>query len=101
MVAEPDGFPDVVSNEQDRHPSGPPHPLEFVVQEVTCDRIERTEGLVHQEDVGILGESASQCDTLPHAARKLIWTLVGKPCEMDEAKEPRGLLSAFSFRETA
>ena len=35
-------------------------------------RIERREGLIHQEDRGLAGERAGKADTLLHATRKLV-----------------------------
>ena len=56
--------------------------VELVVEHVARHRVECAERLVHQKDVDVLGERARQCDTLPHAARQLVRSLV--------AERPRG-----------
>ena len=53
-------------------------PLELVVQQVAGHGVERAERLVHQQDVGVLGEGAGQRDPLAHAAGELVRALVGE-----------------------
>ena len=52
-----------------------PEPLELVVEQVAGHGVERTERLVHEEDVGVLGEGPGQGDPLAHAAGELVGTL--------------------------
>ena len=41
---------------------------QLVVEEVPGDRVERAEGLVHEQDLGVLGQGAGEGDALAHAA---------------------------------
>ena len=45
------------------------------MQEVAGHGVERTEGLVHEQHVGVLGEGPGQGHPLAHAARQLVGTL--------------------------
>jgi hypothetical protein len=65
-LAQADCLADVVSDEQDRQPGVPPDPLEFLVEEVASDGIQRPEWLVEQEDLRFLGEGTSEGDSLAH-----------------------------------
>ena len=47
-------------------------------------RVERAEGLVHEQDVGAGGERAGDRDALPHAARDAVGIGVGEVGEADE-----------------
>jgi hypothetical protein len=57
------------------------------VQHVAGHRVERTERLVHEQDVGLLGERAGQCRALAHAARQLVGPLVAEAVEVDRADQ--------------
>ena len=56
--------------------------LELLVEHVAGHRVERAERLVHQQDVGVLGEGPGQRAALAHAARQLVGTLVGEAAEV-------------------
>ena len=71
-VAEADGLADVVGHEQDRRAGRLPDPLELVVEDVAGHGVERAEGLVHQQDLGLLREGPRQRHPLAHAARQLV-----------------------------
>ena len=68
FVAELERLIKVVAHEQD----GLAHPLlqreQLILQLAADQRIERGEGLVHEQDVRIGGERACQADALLHAA---------------------------------
>ena len=49
-------------------------------------RIQRREGLVHQQDVGIGSQRPRQPHPLLHAARELVHPLAGPRIEMDEGE---------------
>ena len=76
-------------------------PLDLVVHGVTRHRVERGERLVHQHDVGLLGEHASQRGALPHATRQLVRTTVLTTTEMDEGEEFLDLGGPLALRDAA
>ena len=53
-------------------PRRPDELLELGVQGVAGHRVEGAERLVHQQDVGVLGERTRQCGALAHAAGQLV-----------------------------
>ncbi len=67
-IAQPNGFADVVGHEDDGASGLAPDALQFVVQQVAGLGVERGEGLVHQENVGLGGQRACDGDALPHSA---------------------------------
>ena len=81
-VAEPDGLAHVVGDEEDRQALLAPEALDLVVQQVAGHRVERAEGLVHEHDVGALGERSSQLDPLTHAAGQLVGELALEALEV-------------------
>ncbi|WP_275174847.1 hypothetical protein [Bradyrhizobium sp. CSS354] len=62
-----DGFVDAVGNEDDRLAGRLPDTQEFAQKRLACLCIERSEGLVHQQNLGIVGEVARDRDALLHA----------------------------------
>ena len=52
--------------------------------------IERTEGLVHQEDAGLEDQRSHNGRALLHAAGQLAWQVVGEVGEADEIDQLRG-----------
>jgi hypothetical protein len=60
-----------MGNEQDGGAGPAPDVEELVVQPVTGDLVERTEGLVHQQQPGSTIEGAGDGRALPLAARQL------------------------------
>ena len=67
-ISQTHSFAHVVSNENDGAAGFRPDALQFVVQQIASLRVECGEGFVHQQDVRLGGQSASQCDALPHSA---------------------------------
>ena len=98
-VAEPGRLAHVVGHEQRRSSRGAPDErLELGVQGVAGHRVERAERLVHQQDVGVLGERPGQRAALAHAAGQLVRPLLGEPVEVHgrrAAARPRARRSAF------
>ncbi len=87
-VAEADRLADVVGDEQHGEAALAPDPLELVVEQVAGHGVERAEGLVHQQDVGLLGERPGQRDPLAHAAGQLVGPLASpKPLEVHEVEQ--------------
>ena len=70
-VGQEDRFADVVRDEDDRLPRLLPESQEQQVHLVARERVERAEGLVHQEHGGVLRERAHDRGPLLHAAREL------------------------------
>ena len=48
-----------------------PKPQQFLIQPVAHDFIQRPEGFIHQQDVGIKGQCPRDAGTLLHTPRKL------------------------------
>jgi hypothetical protein len=48
-----------------------PDPLQFDIELVARERVERSKGLVHQKEVRIIDERAADRSTLTHAAGQL------------------------------
>ena len=66
-----------------------PESLELVVEQVAGHGVEGAEGLVHQQDVGVLGEGPGEGDALAHAARQLVGALVGEAREVHQSRAAR------------
>src|SRR5690349_8025191 len=67
-VAKEDRLLDVVRDQHEGFSGFLPNSQYFFLQEITRERIQRGERLVHQDDVGIGCERASDAHTLLHAA---------------------------------
>src|SRR5438270_774470 len=80
-VAQTHGLAHVVGDEQDGDPGRRPHPLDLVVEQVACDGVEGAEGLVHQQDLRLLGQRSCQRHPLAHCARELVGSAVAEPVE--------------------
>src|SRR5256886_1694247 len=95
-VREVHGLLDVVRDVEDRL-SGPlPDEEQLLLHELARLRVERREGLVHQEHRRIHGEGARDPDTLAHAAGELVRVLrleAGEPRERDVVARPRRALA--------
>ena len=57
------------------------------MQQVARHRVEGTERLVHQEDVGVLGERPRQRDALAHATRQLVGPAVAETGQAHQLEE--------------
>ena len=86
-VGQAGGLPHVVGDEQDRGPGLPPDPLELVVQDVAGHGVERAEGLVHEQHVGVLGQRPGQGHPLAHATGQLVGLLVDEPLEAHQLEQ--------------
>ena len=64
-----------------------PDALKLKIELIACDGVERTERLVHQQDVRIVGQRARDRGTLPHAAGKLARPRLFKAPDADELAE--------------
>jgi hypothetical protein len=73
----------------------PPEGQELLVELVADDLVERAEGLVHEENVGIEGQRPGDRGALLHAARELPGILALEAVELDQldhAADPLALL---------
>ena len=70
--------------------------LELVVEHVARHRVERAEGLVHQQHVGLLRERARDRDALAHAAGELVGPALRERLEMHEPQQLERLRRAPS-----
>ena len=70
-VGEQDRLVDVVGDEQDRLAELLLQPLHLVLQALAGERVDRAEGLVHEQQGGVGRERAGDADPLRLAARKL------------------------------
>ena len=71
-IAQPDRLAYDVGNEDDGSAGLRPDALQFVVQQIAGLRVQRGEGLIHQQDIGFGRQRPGQGHTLPHTARQLV-----------------------------
>ncbi len=76
--SEEQGFAQIVGNEHDGLAEAARQCAEFALELGAGDGIERSEGLVHEENGGISGEGAGNTDALALAAGKFARAAVGK-----------------------
>ena len=67
-----------------------PDPQELEIHELARHGVERAEGLVHEEERGIVHEGPGNGHALPHASRKLVRIFVLESLEADEPEEVHG-----------
>src|SRR4051812_34474278 len=86
-----------MGDEDDRLPEAKAKPVELVLELAPRDRVESTERLVHQDEVGTPHQGASDPDPLPLAAAELMRHHRGKPIriEPDEFEPFPSLRVAF------
>ena len=73
-----------------------PDPQQLALQIFARLGVERGERLVHQENVGIVGEAAGDRHALLHAAGKLVGITVAESGEADHGEKVLGLLGALA-----
>ena len=81
---------DVVGHEHDALAVCRPDAQELVAHHDLRLRIERSERLVHQHDLGVIGQQSSESDTLTHAARECSWivmTELGEPEQVEQGAD--------------
>src|SRR5215472_5555196 len=76
-----------MGHEQDRLAASFPDAHELRLHDLAGLRVERGERLVHQQDLRVDGERASEIDALAHAARELARMVVLEALEADELQE--------------
>ena len=68
---------------------------ELLLHLAADQRVERREGLVHEQDVGVRGEGPGETDALAHAARELVGHRVGAAAETDQVEDASGPLASL------
>ena len=88
-LAEAHRLVDVVGDHQDGLAGGRVDADHLGLQRVAGDRVERAEGLVHEQDVGIGGKRAGEADALLLAAGELMRAAVaeGRRIELDQGHQ--------------
>ena len=81
---EEDGLGDRMGDEDDGLAGLVPEPQQLLVELVAHDLVERAEGLIHQQEMGVEGESAGDRGALLHAARELPGKALLESREVDE-----------------
>src|SRR5579875_1620582 len=89
-LGEKDRFLHVVGDEDHGLARMLPDAQQLHLHQAAGLRVERAEGLVHQQDARIDGERAGDCRALLHAARELRGIAVLEPAETDEIDEGAG-----------
>ena len=74
-------------HEDGGHAGAFPDLQQFVLELLARQRVECAERLVHQQDAGIVGEHAGNCDALLHPARQLVRVAVGEALKADHPDE--------------
>ena len=88
-IGQGDRFRHVVRHQQDRLAQARLDPAELLLQLPACHRVERAEGLVHQQHRWIRGERARDADALALSARQLVGPApgVGAGREPDQVEQ--------------
>src|SRR6185312_10258592 len=81
-VGEKHSLADAVRDEKHGFVCAHPQTLKLKVELVARQRVERTEWLIHQQQLGLLDERAADCNALSLSARQFPWMALfisGKP----------------------
>ena len=100
-IADPERLVEVVRDEDDRLVKVLLEVDELVLHLGADQRIERREGLVHEEDLRVGAQRAGEADALLHAARELARILVLVAGETDRIDPARGLVAHDRALEAA
>ena len=76
-----------------------PDPQEFEVHSLAGQGIERSEGLVHEDQLGIMNQCTGDRRALLHAAGQLVGMLGLKALEPDQVQERTGAIERRLFRQ--
>jgi hypothetical protein len=77
-----------------------PELQQFLVQPVAHDLVQRAEGFVHQQDVGVEGQRPRDRGALLHAARKLPGKLLLEAGQFHQFQHPARALGALGARNS-
>ena len=95
-IAEADRFAHIVGDKDDGLSGLAPDALELVVKEVAGLRIQSSEWFIHQEDIGLHGQRASQRHALLHAPGELMRMVFFELGEVNEIQVIACSLMAFT-----
>ena len=70
-ITQQDGLVNVVGDEEDRGAQGLLNATELALEISADQRVEGSEGFIHQEDIGTVCQRSCDADALALAARKL------------------------------
>ncbi len=93
---------DVVRHDEDRldrHAAAAPELEDLVAQAFAGQHVERGEGLVHQQHLGLHDQRARDADALAHAAGELARQRALEACEADHVDRLRGAAFALGLRD--
>src|SRR5215467_2539708 len=76
-----------MGDEQDRDLELSPEPQQILLHHRARLRIQRAEGLVHQQYGRLVGERPRDADPLLHATRKLGWIAIGETGQADHVEQ--------------
>ncbi len=82
-VADHQGLLDRVGHEEERHAGLVPEGQQLLLHLAPGERVQRREGLVHQEHLRLHGERPGDGDALLHAAGELVRVAGGESREPD------------------
>jgi hypothetical protein len=94
-VGEEYGFLDVVGDEDDALPFDAVDLQQLVLEKLAGLSVERTEGLIHQEDIGPSRQRAGDGDTLAHAAGDAVDIKIGEIGQAHQVEIVAGDLVLF------
>src|SRR5580692_1086526 len=77
-----------------------PDTLQLIVQQIASLGVERSEGFIHEENVGFGGQGAGDGYALPHATRELVDVTLFKLRQMYEAEIVARFFFAFGLRNS-
>src|SRR5262245_50385774 len=100
-VGEENSLADRMGDENNRLPLLARQVMEVEAHLVARNGIERTEGLVHQQQVGIVYERAHDRGALVHSTGQLVGKAVGEVAESDAAKQLLGPLGVACLVQPA
>ena len=86
LIAEPERLLEIVGDEHDGLAQLTLQSCDLVLHVTPDQRVEGGEGLVEQEDLGIVGERAREADALLHAARQLVGVALAEAAETDQVE---------------
>ena len=94
-IRQRDGLVDMVCHEQHRGARSLPHVQQKTLHPRPRLHVERREGFIHQQHLRLHRQRPGHGDALAHAARKLVWALVGRLKQADALKRLTGPAPAF------
>src|SRR6478736_2307179 len=71
------------------------HACQLVAHANTSQIIQRREWFIQKQNIGITNQRTSQLNPLSHSTRKLMWIVIRKALELDQAKHLVQLPLAF------